>query len=362
MVKDKDRILFIITSFTKGGAEKQLFNIALGLKDKFEIKVLGIQNGPYYKLYKQHKVNVKFLSNDLKYTKLLNNAKKIEEEIDSFKPKIIHSFISPTNILIKFILLSKKKDFKLVCGYRFIISKLKHFLYGEKINSNVPDVLIPNSKAVYNDMVQNKLNTKKTLIIENGIENFNLDKSNISKLKKEFKNKKIILTVANFKPEKDYETNLKVCKELTTKRDNFYFLYVGYGPLENKIRKKAKKMNLDKIIFFLGKREDIGDLLQISSIFFMPSTFEGQSNALMEAMMMKVPIVTTKVPGSTKLVKNGFFSEVGNYKKMAKDINQILDRGYDKKKLSENYEIIKKNHSMKTMIRKYYKVYKDLLK
>ena len=64
----------------------------------------------------------------------------------------------------------------------------------------------------------------------------------------------------------------------------------GVLSLINKINPKmVEKVKL------LGNRSDINELLQIMNVFLFPSTIEGQPNALIEAMISGVPIVTSNI-------------------------------------------------------------------
>jgi len=210
----------------------------------------------------------------------------------------------------------------------------------------------------------NKLFKKsKKLVISNGI-----DISKSAKIKpnlqlgKKLKNKKIILTVANFRDEKDYRTNVLTCQELLKTRQDFCFIYIGTGPKQNEIKKLVSDLNLEKVILFLNRREDILQIMKISNVFFLPTKCEGQSNVMLEAMSMKLPIVTTNIEAVLELGGELFLSEPEDNISMAKNINNILLGKYDKKILIKNYTHVKKNYSIKSMVDGYYREYLEMFK
>lgn len=360
----KIKILYLITSLDKGGAETQLFRLVSNLKKKkdIELKVVSIKGGYFEEKLKEEGIDVEIISNNLSYFKLPQYISKLKKIIKEFKPNIVHSFLFHTNILMKISLFFMKKDFKLITSYRADIRDFKLLYFLEKVNKNNVDLAISNTNAAFIGM--NKLFKKsKKLVISNGI-----DISKSAKIKpnlqlgKKLKNKKIILTVANFRDEKDYRTNVLTCQELLKTRQDFCFIYIGTGPKQNEIKKLVSDLNLEKVILFLNRREDILQIMKISNVFFLPTKCEGQSNVMLEAMSMKLPIVTTNIEAVLELGGELFLSEPEDNISMAKNINNILLGKYDKKILIKNYTHVKKNYSIKSMVDGYYREYLEMFK
>ena len=88
---------------------------------------------------------------------------------------------------------------------------------------------------------------------------------------------------------------------------NILFLIVGWqdkGSPEVIPDKFIEKQSCE-FIRFLGKREDIRELLSITDIYVLPSYREGLPHSILEAMSMSKPVVTTEVPGCMEVVENG---------------------------------------------------------
>ena len=68
-------------------------------------------------------------------------------------------------------------------------------------------------------------------------------------------------------------------------------IYLGDGPLFSKIKEEVKELELDNDVVFLGKRNDIPDLLSSMDIFILPSLFEGLPVVGVEAQASGLPIV-----------------------------------------------------------------------
>jgi glycosyltransferase involved in cell wall biosynthesis len=76
-------------------------------------------------------------------------------------------------------------------------------------------------------------------------------------------------------------------------------------PTYGRLRQLAEKLRVADHIYFAGLRNDIAELLPWADVFALPSLSEGISNALLEAMAARRPIVATDVGGNPELIRNG---------------------------------------------------------
>ena len=83
------------------------------------------------------------------------------------------------------------------------------------------------------------------------------------------------------------------------------FLLIGRGDQEIDLKEQVKKLGVDRYVYFLGLRQDIGRLLSCMDIFVLPSLSEGLSMATLEAMASGKPVVATRVGGNPELVVEG---------------------------------------------------------
>jgi glycosyltransferase involved in cell wall biosynthesis len=75
------------------------------------------------------------------------------------------------------------------------------------------------------------------------------------------------------------------------------FLLVGQGPLESAIRGQVRALGLEETVVFAGFRDDAPRVAAALDVFVLPSTHEGLSIALLEAMALGRPSVVTDVGG-----------------------------------------------------------------
>jgi len=86
--------------------------------------------------------------------------------------------------------------------------------------------------------------------------------------------------------------------------NNLFLTLVGDGPLENELRKLARQLNVSEKVRFLGRRDDVQDVLRALDIFVLNSQTEGLSYALLEAMASGLPSIVTKVGSNGQLVED----------------------------------------------------------
>lgn len=86
---------------------------------------------------------------------------------------------------------------------------------------------------------------------------------------------------------------------------------VGDGGLREELEALCANLKLCNHVVFMGKRDDVPNILAASDIFVLPSLWERLSLAVVEAWMAGLPVVVSQVDGLAEIVRegeNGFFS------------------------------------------------------
>src|SRR5690606_9842259 len=79
----------------------------------------------------------------------------------------------------------------------------------------------------------------------------------------------------------------------------------GDGPLRADIERRRDAAGLGADMRLLGERGDVAQLMQAADFLVLPSSLEGMSNVLMEAMSLGCPVVASAVGGNPELVEDG---------------------------------------------------------
>jgi glycosyltransferase involved in cell wall biosynthesis len=114
-----------------------------------------------------------------------------------------------------------------------------------------------------------------------------------------------VCTVANLRWQKGYPDLLAAAREVVDAGHDVVFLAVGQGPLEADIRARRDELQLGDRFRLLGYREDAIRILAGCDIFALASLHEGYPIAVMEAMVMGLPIIATDAGGIPQAVRNG---------------------------------------------------------
>ena len=115
----------------------------------------------------------------------------------------------------------------------------------------------------------------------------------------------MILTVANLRPEKGYDTLLDAARLVVDRGLPVRFVTVGRGSEAAAMAERHRALDLGDRFTFLGPREDVLRLLVAADLFVLPSRHEGLPVVLMEATSVGLPIVATAVGGVPQVLTDG---------------------------------------------------------
>ena len=174
---------------------------------------------------------------------------------------------------------------------------------------------------------------------------------------------KIIVHISNFRPLKRIIDVIKIFEKINSKI-NSKLIRVGDGPEKKKAQDYLRKNNLKNRVIFVGKTNEVDQILCSSDLFLLPSEKESFGLAALEAMALKVPVVSTNTGGLPELNINGnsgYTSDIGDIDSMASNAIKILsDKSLKKKYRSQAFENAKK-YDIKKIIPLYEKVYDEAL-
>jgi N-acetyl-alpha-D-glucosaminyl L-malate synthase BshA len=174
---------------------------------------------------------------------------------------------------------------------------------------------------------------------------------------------KIIVHVSNFRPLKRIQNVLEIFKKINEKI-NSKLIMVGDGPDKKKAKEFLRKHDLRNKVIFLGKTNQVDEILCSSDLFLLPSEKESFGLAALEAMALKVPVISTNAGGLKDLNINGnsgYTSDVGDVDSMAQNAIKILtDNSLEKKYRTQAFENAKK-YDIKKVIPLYEEIYNQAL-
>ena len=138
---------------------------------------------------------------------------------------------------------------------------------------------------------------------------------------------KIIVTAGRLMPQKNQKMLIDAYELVMKKFPEYQLVIYGEGSYRKELESYVKARGLESKIFMPGSVTDLYDKIKTAELFVLSSDYEGMPNALIEAMCLGLPVISTKVSGSTDLIKhekNGLLTEVGNTKELAYAMEQML--------------------------------------
>ena len=231
---------------------------------------------------------------------------------------------------------------------------------------NHSDAVTAVSESLKRDTLNNFHIQKDIHVIPNFI-----DFSRFTKQKKEhFKkaiaplNEKILVHTSNFRKVKRVEDVVKVFALIADKIPS-KLLLIGDGPERTNIELLCRETGVCDRITFLGKQEQIEEILSVCDLFLLPSETESFGLAALEAMACEVPVISTNTGGIPEVNIEGitgFLSDVGDIESMAKNALYILSDESILKTFKSNALKQAQSFHIDKILPMYEEVYKNLMK
>lgn len=352
---EKKNICITINSLAPGGAEKQCLLLAKALKP---------YHNPFVVILKPRPVDKKHLKvleeEELNHIFLTNNTIKRAFEFTSFLKK--------RNIDIIFSFLPMDTIWGGICGraagvpYVFggIRSSYLPWIKSVSlrlINNYLLNYTIANNYTAYYSGIKSGFKNK-ILVVPNGIEIRQLPQ------RKKLDGKTItIISVGRLVKSKAYETAIKCIAELKKvlkKNQKVIYKIVGQGPELTSIFANIEKYDVKEEVEIITDTSNVYKLLESSDIYLSTTTFEGISNAIMEAMNCGLPLVVTDAGDNSLLVRNGqngFLTAINDYEDMAAHLYHLIETPAMRHQMGlESYDHLVKNFSYTAFQDKYLKL------
>ena len=306
------KISFFIGSMGKGGAERVISILAnYYANNGYQVDIiLLLSNKIEYQL--NENINVINLStNTNNFIALFYWLKVIRNYVLKEKPYKIISFIGRINLLV--ICACLGLNVNIYCSERNdpqndgrskLLVKLIELFY---LNKNCKKIIF---QTEYIKNCFSKYVKDKSVIIYNPVVVNVVRKQPLKK----------IVTVGRLAEQKNQVLLIESFKELVTKYPDYTLYIYGEGYLRKFLEQRIIALNLQDKVFLPGNIDNIHEAISDAKIFVLPSKYEGLSNALLEAMIIGIPCISTKVSGIEEIIRDGINGL------LIKDKNELLDR------------------------------------
>lgn len=312
----KNKVLFLITALSYGGAENQTILLANGLASKnYNVMIVSILDTTDLKENLDASVRVETLNNK----KYMDFAayRKLQRLYAEFMPD--HFFMIDLYPLFYGYLLLRglKTPVHALAVIHNTIPKgkkeeLQNHYYKHMLNMLDQVIFVSYNQREY-WLHRYRIQKSKTVVIQNGVD-VNWFHSYTGKMKRDsiikplgwLDNPTVLVMNSCLRPEKKHEDMLEVLHRMRGEGFNITLLLVGDGVQRPFLEEKINELGLEKSVYITGFVKDVRPFLQAADISVLTSvSVETLSMAAIESMAMSKPLILSDIGGASELVEEG---------------------------------------------------------
>jgi len=174
---------------------------------------------------------------------------------------------------------------------------------------------------------------------------------------------KILIHVSNFRPVKRIGDVVRAFAGVR-KALPATLVMVGDGPDRELAQQEAERLGVKRDVRFVGRVDDVGDLLQRADLFLLPSETESFGLAALEAMACGVPVIASKAGGLPEVVRDGetgFLVNVGDVETLTGRAIEMLRDPARHRRMREAAAAQALEFTADRIVPQYEQVYRDVL-
>ena len=340
------KIIHIINSLKKGGAEGNLYRLCKFHKKKYnnkiDILIITLIDDGFYEADLKRK-GIKIISLDINKINIANLVRKIitlRRLIQNQKPDVIQSWMYHSNFMTIFLpvmfhnklfwnIRHSELNFKISKKLTICISIICGFF-----SRIIPRKIIYNSeKSILFHQKYHLYSKSKTLLIYNGYSDktYYPSKNLRSKFRKNNKISKADIIVGfagRYARQKNIYTLIFAFSKIIKKHDNVYLYMAGRDMKtdNNNLSTYVNKLKINNKIIFLGEQKNLIEFYNGIDFLILPSHSESFPNVIAESMLCCTPVLSSNAGCSKKIINNcGFTFVKTDNESIFKNLQKIIN-------------------------------------
>lgn len=362
------RILQIIPSLDRAGAEKQLLLLAAHLpREEFEVHVCALtRGGPLAAELQAADVPVTVIGKRWKADPLA--YWRLKRHIAALRPDLVHTWIFAANAYgraaaraagVRHLIASERCVDQWKAGYQFAIDR-RLMRYTDRV--------VVNTSATRDFCVEHGLPAERFEVIPNGIPPARPSRFTRSELLAELglpEDALLVGTVGRLWPQKGIKDLIWAFVITNTITPGAKLLVIGDGPQRSLLEQFVRDLKAEEYVLMLGHRDDVPDLMPHLDVYWAGSEYEGMPNAVMEAMAAGVPVVASDIPGHRDLVvpgETGMLYPRGDRASICRETDKLLADAALRRQLGEAaQQRMLEEFSVERMVERHVELYRQVL-
>lgn len=322
MLKNK-KLSLVCGTLTSGGGERIISVLSSQFLSYFqEVEIILWREAPvFYQIDKRIKIIT--IPSEIKSKKILKQIFWFRQYVKSTRPYCVVSFLTAFNILTLVslrgvhvpVLISNRSD-PYYDAPNWIWRKIRDFTY---LFADGITVQTQSNKKYFFEFLQ-----KKVRVINNPVF---IEPEMVGKalyVKKD----KLIVSVGRLDRAKNQNLLLEVFAKIRQLYPEYHLIIYGEGEMRTVLENKIKELHLEECVFLAGAQKNVHHLMLNAELFVLSSDFEGMPNALIEAMCLGIPCISTRVSGATDLISdrlNGILVNIRDGEQLKEAIIELID-------------------------------------
>lgn len=345
--KSQKNILFLISSIWGGGAERVACRLVSEFSKRHNVYLMYFaeKENRYFIAPKVHLIPFILPKNSQKINPSPKELKMIEiEKVRRiYRIDITISFLNWPNILN---VISGGESKKILSERNDPEGKGEEYFNNMKMAYEKADVVVFQTRYVKNKFSKNI--QLKSKIIQNPV--------NVKCLADDTNIKKKIVAVGRLVPQKNHQLLIKAFS-IFQKLHKEYHLYIyGSGDLLDELKKLTIQKDVKNFVHFEGFCQDVHEKIKDAEQFILSSDYEGMPNALMEAMMMGLPCISTNYNGVRDIIFdgiNGLLVPLGDVSSLGRAMCRLSDDEKLQKKLRRGARLKSEEWKTERIVKKW---------
>lgn len=361
------RVLFITPSLDRGGAEQHLVDVATSLPEPFQCGVfyfegqgamrVGLEQAgiPVWHGRRAHRLD-------------LSAAREIARLIDEWDPTVVFCSLQMAALMASIgRLLARRRPSLVVALHTMMQKSIRHelferWIFSWPLRSAELVLCVCRSQEEYR-IARAPYLRGRTAVVHNGVDPEFFARGPTARASTELReylrlpaDAFVLVTVGNFRPEKGHAVVVEAFERIAAESDNVHLVCAGDGPMRASLEDAIAAGELQNRVHFLGSVSDVRPVLGIADLVVSGSLRETFSLAMLQAMSMGIPMVSTDVGGTREAIEDGvsgLLVQPGNAIAIADAVLRLkIDRDYRVALGAAAREVVVQRFSRQLMIQK----------
>lgn len=347
----KKKVFLILSSLTLGGAERVFWLLSQYMdKTRYDVSMVLLDGTKAF--YSPQLKGVRVI--DLKTVRASRSFFKLSRLLISERPDAVFTTGGQINMLLAILSLVIRipiliaRPTNVAEQIRFASPRAKLFRYFGKPLYKRFNYMVFQSEEIRSSFIHSfPIDIHKAVLIPNPIVPVDIIRQS------GLNGKKRIIVAARLEKQKGHKRLLEV---LNTLPENYHLTIAGDGSMKSEIISQIKELKLEGRVEMLGMIKNIQETIAEHDLMVLSSFVEGFPNAALESLSVGVPVVSFRVGGISRLIRegfNGYVVEQDDLERYKKCIINAIEDEWDSHKIRED---VFQRFSIYSVVKEYQKL------